>query len=244
MGQVPVSLPDVQGQPGETKTIAVQVGELTGHNVLAFQFALLYDDSILKITGFDTNDSLLEDFDGVIDNSNQGEYILGGYGISALTGQGDFIFLELEFLDYGETALTWDESQFGFNEGVPRADYTNGQVSISSETSAEDSPQMEDTDRENEQPDGFQLHNNYPNPFNPATNISYEISEPAMVTLQVYDVVGNKVEQLVQSNQSRGHYNVIWDASGLSSGIYLYELTAVKSSGDTYRRIRKMSLVK
>ena len=74
--------------------------------------------------------------------------------------------------------------------------------------------------------DNFVLNQNYPNPFNPSTNISYEIPKSSFVSLKVYDIIGKEVRTLVNENQSAGSYVVNFDASKLSSGIYIYQLNA------------------
>jgi len=90
------------------------------------------------------------------------------------------------------------------------------------------------------QPETFQLHQNYPNPFNPATTISYEVPQTAPVVLKVYDMLGREVATLVQENQHpAGSFTITFDASALSSGIYISRL----ESGNT-SIVRKMSLIK
>ena len=66
----------------------------------------------------------------------------------------------------------------------------------------------------------YQLNQNYPNPFNPETAISYQLSTDSYVTLKVYDILGNLVSTLVNEYQTKGTYNVNFNASGLASGIY------------------------
>ena len=79
-------------------------------------------------------------------------------------------------------------------------------------------------------PAGFQLYQNYPNPFNPETTIEYDISQPAEVTLTIYNVMGQAVRTLVRAFQPAGNFNVSWDGkdgSGqvVASGVYVYELS-------------------
>jgi hypothetical protein len=75
-----------------------------------------------------------------------------------------------------------------------------------------------------ELPQGFKLQQNYPNPFNPSTTISYSIAKAGNVTLKVYNMLGQEVASLVNGYQAANSYNVNFNASNLSSGIYLYEL--------------------
>jgi hypothetical protein len=75
-------------------------------------------------------------------------------------------------------------------------------------------------------PQNFGLGQNYPNPFNPTTTINFQIQKMSLVTLKVFDALGNEVTTLVDEELSAGTYNAIFDAKGLASGIYLYKLQA------------------
>lgn len=74
-------------------------------------------------------------------------------------------------------------------------------------------------------PSSVKLDPNYPNPFNPSTTISYEISSPSQVTLQIFNVLGKEVATLVNEFQNTGNQTTTWDASSVPSGIYMYRLT-------------------
>ena len=75
-------------------------------------------------------------------------------------------------------------------------------------------------------PKQFKLNNNFPNPFNPETTISYELPSQSHVTLKIYDPLGRLVTILVNGNESAGKHLIQWDASNFSSGIYFYCLHA------------------
>ena len=85
----------------------------------------------------------------------------------------------------------------------------------------------------------FKLRQNYPNPFNPRTDITYIIPEQTHVKLTVFDLLGRVVTDLVDEEKPAGEYNVEWDASGLSSGIYFYRLRS-----DDFVKTKKMVLLK
>lgn len=72
----------------------------------------------------------------------------------------------------------------------------------------------------------FALSQNYPNPFNPITTIKYGLPEPSDVTLRIHNLLGQHVEELVNSHQEPGYYKVQWDATMLASGIYFYHIQA------------------
>jgi hypothetical protein len=93
----------------------------------------------------------------------------------------------------------------------------------------------------------YKLYQNYPNPFNPSTIISYRIPERVKVNLSVYDIKGEKINELVNQEQEKGYYEVKFDAREskvLSSGIYLYKLEVYKENKPVYRKIEKMILLK
>jgi len=72
----------------------------------------------------------------------------------------------------------------------------------------------------------FRLDNNYPNPFNPTTNIQYSVASTSKVTLKIYDVLGNEIQTLVDDVKSPGQYTVKFNAQNLASGIYFYQINA------------------
>ncbi|MFC2103589.1 T9SS type A sorting domain-containing protein, partial [Bacteroidota bacterium] len=85
----------------------------------------------------------------------------------------------------------------------------------------------------------FRLEQNYPNPFNPSTQINYTLAERSNVTIKVYDVLGSEVASLINTTQEAGAHNVTFDASTLSSGLYIYTLNA-----GNYTSSKKMMLLK
>ncbi len=74
-------------------------------------------------------------------------------------------------------------------------------------------------------PAQYKLSQNYPNPFNPVTNIAFDIPKYNHVRLEIYDISGKKIDELVNQNLNAGHYQVQWDASKYSSGTYISKLT-------------------
>ena len=76
------------------------------------------------------------------------------------------------------------------------------------------------------QPAQFMLYQNYPNPFNTSTKIRFQVSNFEFVNLKVYDVLGNEVATLVNEEKAAGIYEVEFNAEGLPSGIYFYQIKA------------------
>ena len=139
----------------------------------------------------------------------------------------------------------------GFDQARPRgldfsADGATAYVGVFSGIETDVDFQVFTTDQvfisvENEldAPESFKLQQNYPNPFNPTTNINYTVSSAGPVTLKVYDLTGREVATLVNSPLTAGDYTATFNATGLSSGVYIY---ALESNG--VRLTNKMTLLK
>ena len=87
--------------------------------------------------------------------------------------------------------------------------------------------------------EGFRLLQNFPNPFNPSTNISFHIPSKSYVSLQIFDILGREVTKLVSGEMEAGDHSVIWNASAMSTGTYFYRL----QSGD-FVETKKLVLIK
>jgi hypothetical protein len=96
-------------------------------------------------------------------------------------------------------------------------------------------------------PKNFVLSQNYPNPFNPSTRIDYQLPIDAKVSLEVYNIVGQRVAVIVNEEQSAGYYTVNFNASSyrnFTSGVYIYKLTSEDHAGKNSSSIKKMMLLK
>ena len=87
--------------------------------------------------------------------------------------------------------------------------------------------------------DNFYLYQNYPQPFNPSTKIKYQIPKPCFVSLKIFDALGTEVATLINEEKMRGTFQIEFDGSGLTSGVYFYQLIA----GD-FLETKKMVLIK
>ncbi len=88
--------------------------------------------------------------------------------------------------------------------------------------------------------DKFELLQNYPNPFNPSTTISFSLASEEMVSLQIYNILGQLVSEVINQKMKAGLHKVRFDATGLASGVYIYRLDVQ----DKYSSVKKMNLIK
>jgi hypothetical protein len=90
-----------------------------------------------------------------------------------------------------------------------------------------------------QQSDDYKLFQNFPNPFNPSTKISYKIKRDGNVSLTVFNLVGQEISVLVNEKQSAGNYEVEFDASELTTGVYLYKLQI-----NGFTSVKRMTVLK
>ena len=99
---------------------------------------------------------------------------------------------------------------------------------------------VSDVEKENDKiPNEYTLHQNFPNPFNPSTTISFSIPEEEFVSLKVFNTLGEEITELLNETKSAGNYSVLFNAEELPSGIYFYKIAA-----GNFFQTRKMMLVK
>ncbi len=90
----------------------------------------------------------------------------------------------------------------------------------------------------------FTLQQNYPNPFNPSTVIKYSLPEVSRVKITIFNLIGQKIATLVNTDEQQGNYEVSWNAEHESSGIYFYSIHATGNSGKSFYAVKKMMLIK
>ena len=94
-------------------------------------------------------------------------------------------------------------------------------------------------------PTEYALHQNYPNPFNPSTTLRFDLPRQSIVTLSVYNLLGQEIAKLVDHRtMGAGYQTVRFDASRITTGVYLYRLSAEGVNGKSFVRVMKMMLIR
>ena len=93
-------------------------------------------------------------------------------------------------------------------------------------------------------PKEFKLDQNFPNPFNPGTTIQFAVPSQSEVKLTLFDILGRKVATLVDDEYSAGEYKVLFEATELSSGTYFYRISTKGSTGESFSKTLKLTLLK
>lgn len=161
--------------------------------------------------------------------------VVGPETLIGTVGRGVLSYTDYEYLStatYSDDLLWYDVRAYY----SPRGTYADAQYMAV--YGKESLVKMNESASTSEIPTEYSV-GNYPNPFNPTTTIKYQLPEAGMVTLKVYDILGREVADLVNENKSAGYYEVNFDASKLTSGVYIYAIQAGK-----YTESKKMILAK
>ncbi len=146
--------------------------------------------------------------------------------------------LVVDSIDASEGSFEWDANDIGVGEMILRARELRAPFKVFySDTIRVDV--IEDIDANDNLPVEYALYNNYPNPFNPSTRISFAVPESGIVNLVIYDILGQKVSTVTNRYYNAGNYTLNFDASGLNSGVYFYRMTSNNKSF-----VKKMILTK
>jgi hypothetical protein len=105
-------------------------------------------------------------------------------------------------------------------------------------------PATDMADNDRGVPQEFELMQNYPNPFNPSTTIEYQIPQNGLVTLKVFDILGNEITTLIDNNMNPGYYTTVFDGSKYASGLYFVRLTMQSKEIKPYTKTIKMLMTK
>lgn len=168
-----------------------------------------------------------------LEHSDTDAIIVGNFDVVSITTTGDFTQTGTWY-DYfagTEYEVTNSEQPITLEPGEFRV-FTTKQFETP-ELSVSNEPVNLNT------PSSFKLYNNYPNPFNPSTQIKFDVAKAGNVKLEVYDILGRKVATLIDGRRAVGTYEATFDASSLSSGVYFTRFTA----GNTVQ-VQKMTLLK
>ena len=199
------------------------------------------DSKICKYDGTDwetwvipVNESIYDEFNITVEGANK--VWVGTYGDGALSFDGtDWIYYDVKNSQIGHHSVSDILVDSRGNKWFGHSNFGGG-VSVFNEngvTVAIEDPIKLDI------PEKFILLQNYPNPFNSSTRIYFTLPKGGMTQLVIYDLLGREVDKLIEEYRSAGTYQINWNASKVSSGIYFYRL----QTGD-FMETRKMVLLK
>ena len=231
IGQPPVgcTIENVSGQmtPGGSGTFEIHIDNIETLNILEFEITDMPD--LMTVTNI-TPLGRFEDgtIDGISGETESGSFYFLGYDfVTAIEPDtGPILEVEVEF----SNALTNPSVVFMITS-ISAGDVNANPLTIVADNFGQFSGEMVGVDLGDGLPVSFALHPNYPNPFNPSTIISYDLAFQSDVSLNIYDMRGRMIRNLVGQTQDAGHYLIEWhgnDNSGnnVGAGVYIYKLSA------------------
>ena len=187
------------------------------------------DGAIVAWHWYKTYDTRSDIYAQRINSNGTVQWTAGGVAISTSSGHQTLPALVTD--NGGGAIIAWIDSRLTSSYDIFAQQVNHlGELGVASPISAEEPTDL---------PRVFSLKQNYPNPFNPTTVIPYELPAKSHVTLRIYNVLGQEVATLVNSDMKAGRYQARWDARNMPSGVYIYMLQA-----GSFIESRKLVLIK
>lgn len=211
-----LTMPDAAFRVGEIIEIPLHL--TNGTDILAFDAAFHFDPAVLRFEGITGADGV-----GFATAVRQADGVLHIAGADTQRRHGEGLIAHLRFTALAETETEVALTQLRWNEEAPLLNVATAHLSPEVSTSTEGVGGL---------PTAFRLDGAYPNPFNPATTLRFDLPQAAEVTLAVYDLLGREVQRLHAGTLAAGAGQQLrFAADGLASGSYLYRLTARFADG-------------
>jgi len=196
-----------------------------------------FDPEVFTLIGFNNNNSILEKskYPTIINTESTGLFTLVSYASSTPINDNGLLG-HIKFKVIGNStrwsSITINEMKINdIQEGgfLVEGNFESSSISYGFDFQISAVPEV------------FALNKNYPNPFNPSTNIKFELPNDGDVKIFIYDLKGSLIDELVNGYMEAGYYNLKWDASRKASGVYFIQMIA---DNGNYIKMTKMMLVK
>ena len=238
---ISLSLPDTTLAEGGDPFVQIALLATGLESLAAMSLRIAYADSILEFTGLDTNQAGFDPMVSADDGLIRIEWFDATVGDSLFSQQNDTLLV----LNFTTGRIEWSVSPLDFlalsvlgdsiGDAIEGVEFIDGSVTIPGQGVGADTPPLP----------AFSLQQNFPNPFNPSTQIRFSLALDSVVSLRIYDLEGRLIRYLVPGTQlDAGRHSVEWDGRDrrgreVSSGVYFYSLDT-----DEFSDTRKMVLVR
>jgi len=196
-----------------------------------------YDPEIFSLIGFNDNNSILEKskYNTIINTEKMGLFTLVSYANSTPVNDNGLLgYIKFEVIGNSTRWSSISINEMKINDIQEGGFLVDGNFESSSIAHGFDF-------QISAVPEVFALNNNYPNPFNPSTNIKFELPNDGDVRIFIYDLKGSLIDELVNGYMEAGYHNLKWDGSYKASGVYFIQMIA---DNGNYIRMTKMMLIK
>jgi hypothetical protein len=229
------SLPDLEAEQGSVVSVPISVENL--EDMEGMDIKIEYDNSILQATGANLTDTILEDnnFAYQVNTNEENTITIWLYSLSQpFSGNGVIANINIDVIGEAEDVSELTFIELNINEENYIANTSNGSITVLASNHDETTVPILNSS----------LEGNYPNPFNPQTTIHFYLSENSHTELIIFNVKGQKINQLINKELGQGKHLIVWDGKDenqkdLSSGIYFYQLKT-----EHFSEIKKALLIK
>jgi len=220
----------------QANTVALEIGDVSGLDVRGYQFDLVYDPAMIKITGADRSGTLSESGQFAANAVSEGRFRVVWANTAALSGSGTLLNLNVNALQKGAVLIRFENVKFVDANGAVVPVATQDKLILTSTTANEPAGAL---------PSEFALRSVYPNPFREALQVRVDLPRPAEVEVVLYDVLGRQVWARRLGTLPAGSERAIQvDGSSLSAGIYFLRVRATADNGTTFERVARVVHVK
>ena len=205
--------------------------------VEGLDLTIQYDPGVFNLIGFDDNNSILEKskYPTNINTERRGLFTLVSYANSTpINDNGLLGYIKFEVIGNSTRWSSISINEMKINDIQAGGFLVGGNFESSSIAYGFDFQILS-------VPESFTLNKNYPNPFNPSTNIKFELPNDGDVQIFIYDIKGSLIDELINGYMEAGYYNLKWDASNKASGVYFVQMIA---DNGNYIKMAKMMLIK
>jgi len=218
-GQVTVKIPTITTKQDTVVLIPVLVSDLSTYEIIAYQFKVVYDSTVIKARGVAVERTLTAQWGGAAVNlDSAGLMIVGAFGVHELTAGDTLINLIFEVIAKpgDSTLIMLDE--FRFNNDNPRAATENGVLKVTVTAGIRDgnSPRL---------PETMRLIRHFPEPFDDQTSILVSVNKPGQIEIEIFNLLGQKIKHFGNLGLNPGAISINWNATNdhgerVSPGIY------------------------
>ncbi|HPG41779.1 MAG TPA: cohesin domain-containing protein [bacterium] len=229
-----ISIPDSNVVPMAHFTLPVLINDMTGWGFTSARFTLVFNPLILECSGVYTKGALTEIWGAPNVTISPGQVHADISGSAPLTGSGVLFWIDFRVLGACGSSCDIEIDEFLFDNVIHADSTRSSHIYI----------KIPDNIPKEQAPAHFYLWQNYPNPFNPVTQIKYHVAAPSFVKINIYDIGGKLVRNLIHKYHSAGVYEITWNGvdnftGKVASGIYYCRFEC-----DNFCQSRVMTIVK
>ncbi|MBK7868104.1 MAG: T9SS type A sorting domain-containing protein [Ignavibacteriales bacterium] len=226
-----ISMNDHNANAGQIINIPVTMNGVTG--LMGFEGSITFDHQKLEFIGASAT-GIASGFT-IEHKVTSGKILVAAASQQDAAGSGESVILQFRVKENAVIGTTQVKiTRIRLNENAEQFDVAESNINILTGIKGEGSIPKE-----------YELSQNYPNPFNPETRITFGIPEASIVTLEIFNSLGEKMTTLFSEERSAGYYNVNWNGMTFPTGIYIVRMTATSTeSRKSFSQIKKMVLIK